>query len=342
MLETEKQSPRVSIIIPVHNGKSFLDRLLCSIESQTYKNYELVIINNNSSDGSAEILESYKNKIPLKIINCDKNDGYCGGCNTGIENSKGELLLFLSQDRIMSDDWISKSVSAIHDNAKIGCVFGRVVTDGMSYAEYGAAYDIYGSPCMKGSNEETNLFYAGGCILTRRTVIDEIGAFDQEFFMYQEDIDLCWRMHIAGYDISCAEGIESQNIGGGTSNTFYVDEKLHVSFDSELIAMPEYRFYHGISKNRIRVMLKNYSSKNIIKRLPIALVLIILHGTFMAVKTKKISYVGLAFKGMFWNILKMRDTLIERRRIQSFRAVNDEHIERKMIKKSIELESIRQ
>lgn len=340
-IETKsKKSTFVSIVIPVYNGQSFLKKLLLAIKDQTYKNYQVIAVDNKSTDDSVKILESFKDIIPLKIIDNQKNDGYSGGCNTGIKNSDGELFLFLSQDRIISPDWLSKAIPKIQSNQEIGCVFGKVIVDETTYSEYGGIYDMYGSPCMKGSPETSDLFYAGGCILVKKSVIDKIGMFDQKFFMYQEDIDLCWRMHLAGYCIHLVDEIECKNIGGGVSNTFYVEGKLFVNFDSELIQMPVYRFYHSIVKNRIRIVLKNYSLKNIIQRLPVIMILILLRGTLMTVKSKNFSYVSSAFKGVFWNIINIKDTLMERRRIQSFRIVDEKIIVKKMIKRSIEWESL--
>lgn len=340
MKTKDSEKPLVAIIIPVYNGKKLLENLLLSIQSQTYKNYEVIAVDNKSSDNSLNILNSFKEIIPMKIILNEKNEGYCGGCNKGIENAKGDLFLFLSQDRIISSNWLDKSVTKILTEQNVGCVFGKVISKGTSYDEYGAVYDIYGSPCMKGTTETTNLFYAGGAILVRSDIIEKIGAFDQKFFMYQEDIDLCWRIRLAGYRIEMVEDIECKNIGGGVSNTFYVDGKLFVNFDPELVQMPVYRFYHSIAKNRMRVLLKNYSLKNIIRRLPIVLGLIILRGTLMSIKTRNPLYFTSAFKGIFWNALYLRDTLNHRKKIQKYRKVNDHDIEKHMINRSIELESI--
>jgi len=308
------------------------------ITIENCKSFKIDIVDDNQVD---KLISHIKPDVTVNTTALHNVD-YCeeNKEKSFLVNAKGDLFLFLSQDRIISSNWLDKSVTKILTEQNVGCVFGKVIAKGTSYDEYGAAYDIYGSPCMKGTTETTNLFYAGGAILVRSDIIEKIGAFDPKFFMYQEDIDLCWRIRLAGYRIEMVDDIECKNIGGGVSNTFYVDGKLFVNFDPELIKMPVYRFYHSIAKNRMRVLLKNYSLKNIIRRLPTVLGLIILRGTLMSIKTRNPFYFTSAFKGIFWNALYLRDTLNHRKKIQKYRKVNDQDIEKHMINRSIELESI--
>ena len=106
----------VSVIIPIYNGKHHLSNLIESLKNQTYKKIEIITVDNNSSDNSLKQLEKINEKIPIVIASNKKNEGYCGGCNKGIEVSKGEYLLFLSQDRLMKNDWIEKAVLKIEEN----------------------------------------------------------------------------------------------------------------------------------------------------------------------------------------------------------------------------------
>ena len=115
------QKGLVSIIIPVYNGESHLEELIESLVNQTYKKIEIITVDNNSTDHSRDILEALsKEKTPLRIFLNKQNEGYCGGCNKGIENAKGEFLLFLSQDRIMNYDWIEKTINEMNDDEKVG------------------------------------------------------------------------------------------------------------------------------------------------------------------------------------------------------------------------------
>ena len=335
------QKGLVSIIIPVYNGESRLDELIESLVNQTYKKIEIITVDNNSTDNSRDVLEVLsKEKTPLRIFSNKRNEGYCGGCNRGIENADGEFLLFLSQDRIMNNDWIEKIVDEINKNEKTGCVIGKVEREGASSPEYGHSYDVYGAVLINGSPIESNLFFGGGTVLIRKKILDEIGGFDPEFFIYQEDVDICWRIRLSGNKIKIVENAICQNKGGGISDTFYDSDKFQIKFDSELVNVPIYKFYYS-QKNRIRTMLKNYSMKNVCKRIPISIMMIFLRGIFMSVKNKNKSYLTAVFKGFFWNILYLNNTLQFRKKIQKNRIIDDYEIEKYMINHSIELEGIR-
>ncbi len=335
------QKGLVSIIIPVYNGEPHLDELIENLMKQTYKKIEIITVDNNSTDNSLELLKMLsKEKTLLRIFSNKKNEGYCGGCNKGIENAYGEFLLFLSQDRIMNNDWIEKIVSEINKNEKTGCVIGKVEREGASSPEYGHSYDVYGAVLINGSPVESNLFFGGGTVLIRKKILDEIGGFDPEFFIYQEDVDICWRIRLSGNKIKIVENAICQNKGGGISDTFYDSDKFQIKFDSELVSMPIYKFYYS-QKNRIRTMLKNYSMKNVWKRIPISIVMIFLRGIFMSIKNKNISYFIAVFRGYFWNILNFSNTMKFRKEIQKNRIIDDYEIEKYMINHSIELEGIR-
>ena len=337
----QSQKGLVSIIIPVYNGEPHLDELIENLVNQTYKKIEIITIDNNSTDNSLELLKVLsKGKTFLRIFSNKKNEGYCGGCNKGIENAYGEFLLFLSQDRIMNDDWIEKIVDEINKNEKTGCVIGKVEREGASSPEYGHSYDVYGAVLINGSPVESNLFFGGGTVLIRKKILDEIGGFDPEFFIYQEDVDICWRIRLSGNKIKIVENAICQNKGGGISDTFYDSDKFQIKFDSELVNVPIYKFYYS-QKNRIRTMLKNYSMKNVCKRIPISIMMIFLRGIFMSVKNKNKSYLTAVFKGFFWNILYLNNTLQFRKKIQKNRIIDDYEIEKYMINHSIELEGIR-
>jgi len=331
----------VSIIIPVYNGEQHLEELIKSLINQTYKKIEIITVDNNSTDNSIKFLESVnEEKTPLKIVSNKKNTGYCGGCNKGIENAHGEFLLFLSQDRIMNSDWIEKTIVEMNKNKKIGCIIGKVVREGASSPEYGHSYDVYGVVLINGSPDESNLFFGGGTVLIRKKVLDKIGGFDPEFFIYQEDVDICWRIRLSGNLIKIVENAICQNKGGGISDTFHDSDGYHIKFDSELVNVPLYKFYYS-QKNRIRTLLKNYSRKNIWKRIPITILMIFLRGIFMSIKNKNGSYFVAVFRGFFWNIKYFRNTMKFRKKIQKSRVIDDEEIEKYMISYSIELQSMK-
>lgn len=330
----------VSIIIPLYNGQNHLQELIQSLKNQTYNKIEVIIVDNNSTDDSVKLLKSLNEKIiSLNIFLNKKNEGYCGGCNEGIKHAKGEYILFLSQDRIMNDDWIEKTTTLMNQDNKTGCVVGKVIRECASSPEYGHSYDVYGAVLINGNPDESKLFFGGGTVLIRKKIIDQIGGFDPEFFIYQEDVDICWRMRLAGYDIKIEKNAVCNNKGGGISDTFYNNNEYNITFDSELINMPLYKFYYS-QKNRIRTLLKNYSAVNVLKRVPVVIIIILLRGIFMSITTRKISYFLAVFRGFWWNIRHMSNTMKIRKKIQQSRVINDGEIQKCMLPKSVELNAI--
>ncbi|MEX2192367.1 MAG: glycosyltransferase family 2 protein [Nitrosarchaeum sp.] len=330
----------VSIIIPLYNGQKHLLELMQSLKNQTYNKIEVIVVDNNSTDDSVKLLKSLNEKIiHLNIFLNKKNEGYCGGCNEGIKHASGEYFLFLSQDRIMNNDWIEKIVKMMNQDEKIGCIVGKVIRDGASSPEYGHSYDVFGAVLINGTPDESKLFFGGGTVLIRKKTIDQVGGFDPEFFIYQEDVDICWRIRLAGYHIKIEKNAVCQNRGGGISDTFYDNRKYNISFDSELINMPLYKFYYS-QRNRIRTLLKNYSFVNVLKRLPAVIILILLRGIFMSISTRKGSYFLAVFRGFWWNITHAVNTMKIRKKIQHYRVINDDEIEKYMLPKSIEFNAM--
>ena len=327
----------VSIIIPVYNGEKNIDELIKSLTGQTYENVEIIAVDNNSTDNSIKKLKNYESIIT--IFSNKQNEGYCGGCNKGIEIAKGEYFLFLSQDRLMKKDWIEKAIKKIQEK-NVGCVIGKVEREQASSPEYGHSYDIYGAVIINGIPNESKLFFGGGTVLIKQKVIDKIGGFDPDFFIYQEDVDICWRIRLAGYSIKIEKEAICKNIGGGISDTFLDTKKIQVKFDNELIKMPNYKFYYS-QRNRIRTLLKNYSFSNICKKVPVALSMIFLRSIYMSIKNNNGKYFVDAIRGYAWNILNLKSTINYRKIIQKNRVIDDEEIQKYMLKKSIEISAMK-
>ena len=158
--------------------------------------------------------------------------------------------------------------------------------------------------------------------------------------MYQEDVDLCWRIRLLDFELKLVKDAISYD-NGRIINSSINKNKISIDFnDPNLINMPLYIYYNSFAKNRIRIILKNYSMTNIFKRLPITIIIIFLRGIFLSIVTKKISYFNSFFIGFWWNIRNIENTLEYRKKIQKLRKVNDSEIEKHMIKKSIELSSM--
>lgn len=196
----------VSIIVVNYNGAEFIAETIESIYSQSYTNWELIVVDNNSSDNSIEILKKYAN---VKLIQSKENNGFAKGNNIGIRESKGELIALLNNDAVAASDWLEKMVSTLENNEELGSCGCKIV----SYYEpdlldsAGLLINVSGLSRARGRNESISsydssdyiLIPSGCAAIYKKVALDEVGLFDEDFFCYCEDTDLGFRLQLAGW-----------------------------------------------------------------------------------------------------------------------------------------------
>lgn len=207
-----KVSKKVSIIIPNYNGQKFLGDCIDSIHHIDFerKNYEIIVVDNASSDSSSEfILSVYPDVI---LITAERNLGFAGGCNLGIKNSSGEYIVLLNNDTVVDPNWL-KELTVVADNDQEVAIVGskllfmhnpKVIQNAASYlTNRGDGGDIGAYQPDEGQYNTTRevMSVCGASMLIKRTLIERIGALDEDFFAYYEEIDLCYRTRLYGKKI---------------------------------------------------------------------------------------------------------------------------------------------
>lgn len=199
--------PSVAVIIPNWNGKKLLQVCLRSLENQTYNNFEIVVVDNGSTDGSVEFLKS---KYPqVKIIKFEKNLGFAKAVNEGIKTSKSKYILLLNNDTKIDKHCLKLLVNVLNKQKDICAVAPKVVSfyNPKIIDSAGDTMNVVGQAFHRGWKEksfkwntpgEIFLCTAGAC-LYRRRAFSKIGLFDESFFIYSEDVDWCLR----GQLVSC-------------------------------------------------------------------------------------------------------------------------------------------
>ena len=194
----------ISIVVIGYNGERFLKKCLDSIFCQTYEKYEVIYVDNASSDNSLYIAQKY----PIKIVKLEKNIGFAGGCNTALSYCKGKFIFFINQDTIASQNLLSELMDNIKDN-KVAIVYPHIC----DYKEYprigtyrcplhfipsiGAL--MYGVPSFKPIDVN---FATGTAFIIRKEILQDLEyLFDHRLFMYYEDVDLSIRLVTKGYII---------------------------------------------------------------------------------------------------------------------------------------------
>lgn len=202
--------PLVSIIILNYNGKDYVEECLDSVLNQTYKNMEVIVVDNASKDGSLEILrDKYMSKIML--IENDKNLGFAEGNNGAYKKANGEFIALLNNDAVADKEWVDKLIYAVnrcdpsfgmwaskilfYDNHKMIDTLGHLIyPDGLNRGRGKGEIDT------GQYNKEEEVFYPSGCAAVyRKKMLDEIGFFDPDFFAYGDDTDVGLKARLAGW-----------------------------------------------------------------------------------------------------------------------------------------------
>lgn len=197
----------MSFIVVNFNGGEEILTCLNSIYNQTYKNFEVIVVDNNSKDNSLKLVKEHFKDV--KIIETGYNSGWGVGCNIGIEKSRGEFVSMVNNDAYLDEKCLEEMAKSISDNQKNGsCACKILLADEKEKIEV-VGLSIYkdGMAISRGRNENKNnylsqeeVFCASDCVcLYRRNMLDEIGFYDKDFFMYANDSDIGWRQQFYGW-----------------------------------------------------------------------------------------------------------------------------------------------
>jgi GT2 family glycosyltransferase len=226
--------PFASIVIPNWNGAHHLSVCLDALRAQTYPHVEVIVVDNGSTDGSlALVTEQYPE---VRLLALDRNLGLTGGNNAGFRSARGEILISLNNDTQAHLQFVEALVTALVEYPEAGMAAAKMLLfdrrDQIHSA--GDGYGLDGLPFNRGvwqrdegQFDEPGWIFGGcgGAVAYRRTMLDDVGLFDESFFMYCEDLDLNWRAQLAGwkcwYTPSAVVYHKLSATGGGPIASFY-------------------------------------------------------------------------------------------------------------------------
>jgi len=218
-IPAETDTPVVSVIIPLFNKLDYTKRCLKSIFSQTeYPDYEVILIDNGSTDGSREFIRAQRKKNnKIRVILNEKNEGFARANNRAARQAKGQFLLFLNNDTQVTEGWLKALVNVAQDNPLVGAVGskllypdGAIQHAGIWLLEHRPSADpllaVNSFAKQPGDFPSANkaMTYqalSAACILVDKSLFEEIKGFDQGFWNGYEDVDLCLRMGEKGRKI---------------------------------------------------------------------------------------------------------------------------------------------
>ncbi|MBU4352837.1 MAG: glycosyltransferase, partial [Nanoarchaeota archaeon] len=221
-------SKKVSIVIPNYNGQKYLGECIDSLYHLDFpsEQYEIIVVDNASFDNSREfILSTYPDVV---LIQPERNLGFAGGCNLGIKNSRGEYIVLLNNDTVVDVNWLKELVAIADSDKEIAIVGSKLLfkhnpneiqNAGSYLTSTGDGGDIGFRQPDEGQYDTTReaMAVCGASMLIRRTLIEEIGALDEDFVAYYEDTDLCYRTRLYGKKIVFASKSVVYHVHAATS-----------------------------------------------------------------------------------------------------------------------------
>ena len=321
-----QEPPLFSVVIPNWNGAHHLPVCLDALRGQTYPRVEVIVVDNNSADGSLALLD--REYPEVKVLPLPENRGYAGGVNAGITVAGGEILVVLNNDTEADPRWLEELWAALERHPEAGSATSKILLFDQRRIinSAGDLYGVDGIPVNRGvweedrgqfDQEEPVFSPCGGACALRRSMLDDLaskgqqGPFDEDFFAYCEDVDLGWRAQLAGYTCIYVP-------------TAVVYHRLSATGGGKIAS-----YYTG--RNFLYVLVKNYPS-SLFKRHWRRVLLAQMRITWEALRAWRGEAARARLRGQLSGLWKLRAVLRKRKVIQASRVVSDEYLESVLVK----------
>ena len=305
----------LSIVIPNWNGRRYLPTCLDSLLSQTYADIEILLVDNASTDSSCALVAGDYPQV--KLIELPQNRGFTGACNIGMGRSSGEFIALLNNDTEVDAEWAGEIVRAFARCPEAGMVASKILLFDQRdhFHTAGDIFRIDGSAGNRGVwqrdsgqfNREEFVFGAcGGAAAFRKSMLDQIGLLDDDFFFLLEDIDLAWRAQLAGFKalyLPSAVVYHHLSATGGGAIASYYDGRNGIWL---------------LIKNVPGRLLRKYARLIIARQCRLA---------WDALKAWRGEAARARLRGMLRGMLGCRGALGKRRRIQRGKVVSDDYLD---------------
>lgn len=326
-----RKIPLVSIIIVNWNGGEVLRQCLESLAKINYPNWELVIVDNGSTDESITGVMSTTGITRTKIIKNRENLGFAKANNQGYKKARGKYILLLNNDTRVTSDFLSKLVARAEEDSSIGVIQPKIfLMDRPGYLDNAGSFLTrigffyhWGFLEKDGPEfeQERDIFSAkGACMLIKHSVIEEVGLlqgnklclFDEDFISYFEETDFCWRVWLAGYRV-----------------VYYPRAKIYHKVGFTIRRLDTSNINYHYYKNRITALLKNLETRN----LPIFLIphLIVSTGVAAAFLLLRPKNSLVILGAILWNFINIGRISKKRKEVQELRKVKDKKLFDKLL-----------
>lgn len=315
---------KVSVIIPNWNGRELLSDCLTSLSRQTFKNFEIILVDNGSTDDSVSFVLT--NFPAVKIIRLADNFGFARAINEGVESSLAKYVAFLNNDTKVHKEWLKYLVATAEEHPEVISVNSKIlnfsnnkIIDGVGIFinEVGQARSIgwQEEDCGQYHKEQYIFGATGGASLFKREDFIKVECFDENYFMYSEEVDFAFRSQFLGY----------KSIHQPKAIAYH----KHKATAKRLPQHIEYWQF----RNMTQTIIKDFPAPILLKNLRwLKIILVHLNTIFYQLKN---GFFWPPFLADLWILVHLPVLLRERRKIQQSKKVSDEYIESFLIEKKI-------
>jgi GT2 family glycosyltransferase len=304
---------QASIIIVSYNAKEKLMRCLASVLQSLGDDCEIIVVDNASSEGNADTIESDFPEVTL--IRSSTNLGFAAGCNLGAQQANGEYFVFLNPDTLVEENWLKALLKPLEASEQVGLTTSKILLldSPERINTCGCNIHITGLTLCRGMGRSRQLYtqadevgaISGAAFAIRRRLFDRLKGFDAEMFLYMEDTDLSLRARLLGFP------------------TVYVPDSI-VYHDYELRITPLKVFWQ--ERNRYLMLLKSFKWRTLLLLLPVHLLAELITWSFVLLSDR--SNLKNKLNAYRWILDNWSLVMQKRRATQALRAVSD----REMIK----------
>ena len=317
-----------SVVVVNFNGQHFLERCLAALLDQELgEPFEVLLVDNGSRDDSVAFV---RRRFPtVRVIEARRNRGFAGGNNLGMRAARGRHIVLLNNDTQVRPGWLKALVNAAEQNPAAGAIAAKLlfVDPANTIQNAGSLLLSDGSGADRGFREPDRGQYdtaeevfgaCGASVLYRRQMLEDVGAFDETFFMYYEDTDLNWRMRLRGWSVLYEPTAVVDHVHAGSSREW----------------SPFFTFH--VDRNRLFMLLKNASLPMVMRSFSAFVRLALDHaagrvrrGGFREGRSRRDGGRARVYPRVVGSLLlHLPEMLIKRSRIRRRRTVPDAAIER--------------
>jgi GT2 family glycosyltransferase len=319
--------PKVSVLIVTFNGYEFARRCIAEVLKNTYPDYEVILVDNGSNDDTvAKIRDEFADAV--KVLALPTNLGPSAARNRAMPMVTGEFIATLDNDTEPDPQWLVNGVARMVVDPKLAVLQCRLMLnkarDRFDYVgDYLGSFGFLIQPVNGGdrdvgqANDECVIFSAKSAgMIVRRDAFIEVGGFDEDYFIYVEETDLCLRIWLAGYTALYLP----------TSVVYHEFGSSQLALGTELYT--RVGRFHG-TKNYVTTLLKSLEGPTLLRMLPIHLSLWFAWALLNFVRGRRRSAFWI-LEGLWWNVRNVRRTLVKRKTIQGKRTISDRELLRRV------------